>query len=104
MSNDVFAALSDPRRRELVTLLGERGSASATQLARELPITRQAVHKHLSGLAAAGLVASSRHGREVQYRLTPAPMSEAVAWMTEVGARWDERLAALADRVEPRAP
>lgn len=101
-TNDVFAALADPRRRELVTLIGERGSATATELARELPVSRQAVQKHLGGLAAAGLVARSREGREVRYRLTPEPMSDAVSWMAEVGARWDDRLAALAKRVEAR--
>jgi DNA-binding transcriptional ArsR family regulator len=104
MSADVFAALADARRRELIDLLGERGSATATELARELPVTRQAVQKQLSGLAEAGLVAGRREGREMRYRLTPAPMSEAVSWMTEVGARWDERLAALAERVDSRTP
>jgi DNA-binding transcriptional ArsR family regulator len=98
--SDVFSALADPTRRELMTLIGKRGSATATELARDLPVSRQAVHKHLAGLAAAGLVASAREGRERRYRLTPAPMSEAVSWMTEVGARWDERLGELAERVE----
>jgi DNA-binding transcriptional ArsR family regulator len=102
MSADVFAALADARRRELIDLLGERGSATATELARELPVTRQAVQKQLSGLAEAGLVAGRREGREMRYRLTPEPMSEAVSWMTEVGARWDERLADLAKRIESR--
>jgi DNA-binding transcriptional ArsR family regulator len=104
MSADVFAALADVRRRELIGLLGERGSATATELARELPVTRQAVQKQLSGLADAGLVASRREGREVRYTLTPEPMSEAVSWMTRVGARWDERLATLAEEVEARRP
>jgi len=91
----VFAALSDPTRRRLMTLLGEGGAATPTALAQELPVTRQAVAKHLAILTAAGLVESSRSGREVRYRLTPAPLSEAVVWMTDVGAQWDERLAAL---------
>lgn len=91
----VFGALSDPTRRRLLALLGERGAATATQLAAEVPVTRQAVQKHLAGLAEAGLVASARHGREVRYRLTPAPLSDAMAWMATVGAQWDTRLAAL---------
>lgn len=91
----VFAALSDGTRRNLFALLGERGEASATDLARTLPVTRQAVQKHLGTLASAGLVATRRSGREVLYRPTPAPMSEALAWMAEVGGQWDERLAAL---------
>jgi DNA-binding transcriptional ArsR family regulator len=91
----VFLALGDPMRRRLLALLGASGENSATDLARELPVTRQAVRKHLSTLSAAGLVSARRSGREVLYRPTPAPMSEAMAWMAEVGAQWDDRLAAL---------
>jgi DNA-binding transcriptional ArsR family regulator len=91
----VFAALSDGTRRSLLTLLGTAGEASATDLARQLPVSRQAVQKHLGTLADAGLVAARRSGREVLFRPTPAPMSEAMAWMAEVGGQWDERLAAL---------
>jgi DNA-binding transcriptional ArsR family regulator len=96
MSTDqVFAALADRTRRDVIELIGSSGEASATQLARELPVSRQAINKHLASLAAAGLVADRRAGREVLYRLTPAPMSEAMGWMTAVGAEWDDRLAAL---------
>jgi DNA-binding transcriptional ArsR family regulator len=96
MSADaVFGALSDPTRRQLLSLLDDRGEASATELARDLPVSRQAVVKHLGALAGAGLVASRREGREVLFRPTPEPMSDAMAWMTTVGAQWDERLAAL---------
>jgi DNA-binding transcriptional ArsR family regulator len=96
MSADaVFGALSDPTRRRLLSLLDGRGEASATELARDLPVSRQAVVKHLGALAGAGLVASRREGREVLFRPTPEPMSDAMAWMTTVGAQWDERLAAL---------
>lgn len=96
MSADaVFGALADPTRRRLLMLLDERGEASATELARELPVTRQAVVKHLGALAGAGLVEGSRHGREVRFRPTPAPLSEAVGWIAAVGAQWDERLATL---------
>ena len=91
----VFSALSDSTRRNLLARLGELGEASATDLARELPVSRQAVQKHLAMLSAAGLVAARRSGREVLYRPTHAPMSEAMAWMAEVGGQWDERLAAL---------
>ncbi len=96
MSTDqVFAALADRTRRDVLELIGSSGEASATQLARQLPVSRQAINKHLASLAAAGLVADRRAGREVLYRLTPAPMSEAMGWMTSVGAEWDDRLAAL---------
>jgi DNA-binding transcriptional ArsR family regulator len=91
----VFAALGDPTRRHLFALLGERGEASATDLARLMPVTRQAVQKHLLVLSGAELVATRRVGREVLYRPTPAPMSDAMAWMAEVGSQWDSRLAAL---------
>jgi DNA-binding transcriptional ArsR family regulator len=97
----VFGALSDGTRRRLLTLLGERGEASATDLARDLPVSRQAVQKHLGTLSEAGLVAARRSGREVLYRPTPAPMSEAMAWMAEVGGQWDERLAALERQLSP---
>ena len=94
-ADDVFGALSDPTRRRLLSLLDDRGEASATELARDVPVSRQAVVKHLGALAGAGLVASRREGREVRFRPTPEPMSDAMAWMTTVGAQWDERLAAL---------
>jgi DNA-binding transcriptional ArsR family regulator len=96
MRDAVFDALADPTRRRVLSLIGERGEATASGLARELPVSRQAVQKHLASLTAAGLVASRREGREVLFRLTPAPMSDAVGWMAEVGGQWDTRLAALA--------
>jgi DNA-binding transcriptional ArsR family regulator len=92
----VFAALSDGTRRNLLALLGSGGEASATDLARRLPVSRQAIQKHLGTLADAGLVAARRSGREVLFRPTPAPMSEAMAWMAEVGGQWDDRLDRLA--------
>jgi DNA-binding transcriptional ArsR family regulator len=91
----VFGALADPTRRRLLTLLGRHGELSATDLARELPVTRQAVQKHLGALADAQLVASRRDGRQVLFHPTPAPMSDAMEWMAEVGSQWDDRLAAL---------
>lgn len=91
----VFAALGDPTRRQVLSALGRHGEASATDLARSLPVTRQAVQKHLAILSGASLVATRRVGREVLYRPTPAPMSDAMAWMAEVGSQWDSRLAAL---------
>jgi DNA-binding transcriptional ArsR family regulator len=91
----VFAALADPTRRRLIAELAARGSATATELAAELPVTRQAVAKHLASLNAAGLVDGLRRGRETRYRLTPEPLADAARWMAEIGARWDERLEAL---------
>jgi DNA-binding transcriptional ArsR family regulator len=91
----VFAALGDPGRRSLVEAVATRGSATATELAAALPVTRQAVAKQLGLLADAGLLQATRSGRETRYEVTPEPLGEAVAWMVDVGARWDERLAAL---------
>jgi len=90
-----FAALGDPTRRRVLGLLAERDGATASELARELPVTRQAIAKHLAALDEAGLAAGRREGRETRYRLTPEPLGEAVAWMASVGAEWDERLARL---------
>jgi DNA-binding transcriptional ArsR family regulator len=91
-----FAALSDPTRLQVVSLLAGRDSVTATELARELPISRQAVAKHLAVLHDAGLAEPERSGRETRYRFTPAPLNEAASWMASVGADWDERLNRLA--------
>ncbi len=97
MSPDVFHALADPTRRGLLEAVAGRGEATATQLAAELPISRQAVAKHLGVLQDAGLVAAHREGRETRFVPTPAPLGEAIGWMTTLGGRWDDRLAALAE-------
>jgi ArsR family transcriptional regulator, cadmium/lead-responsive transcriptional repressor len=94
----VFAALADPTRRQVVRALSAQPGLTASHLAGELPITRQAVTKHLAALDRAGLVEGRREGREMRYSLTPAPLADAMAWMTGVGAQWDERLARLAER------
>ena len=94
----VFGALSDPTRRRLLSAVAQRPQTTATELAADLPISRQAVVKHLSALADAGLLDRERSGREVLYRVTPEPLSDAVSWIAQVGGRWDERLAALAQR------
>jgi DNA-binding transcriptional ArsR family regulator len=95
----VFDALADPNRRYVVTALAQRPTATATELAAELPVTRQAVSKHLAALGEAGLVESTREGRETRYRLTPGPLGEAMDWMADVGAVWDARLARLRDHL-----
>lgn len=91
----VFSALGDATRREVIRALSERGPATATGLAARLPVTRQAVTKHLAALADAGLVTCVRRGREKLYRLSPEPLTDAMTWMAQVGAQWDERLANL---------
>lgn len=99
---DVFSALGDPTRREVLQEVSARGDATATELAATMAVTRQAVAKHLGVLAEAGLVESRRAGRETRYAPTPAPLGDAIAWMTELGAQWDARLARLQRSVTPR--
>lgn len=88
----LFDALADPTRREVMRRLSAEGPASATDLASDLPVSRQAVAKHLAALAEAGLVSSEVSGRERLYRITPAPLGDAMSWMADVGAEWDSRL------------
>lgn len=89
--NLVFGALADPSRRQVIGLIAEQGTATATELTGELPMTRQAVAKHLATLAGAGLVEGERRGRETRYRLT------------EAGAEWDDRLEALRRHLQRRS-
>ena len=100
----VFSALSDRTRRAVVRSLSEDGPSTATELASRLPVTRQAVAKHLDALEEAGLVVAATAGRSRRYTLTPRPMSEAVAWMADVGAEWDERLGSLLRMFERPGP
>ena len=97
----VFNVLGDPTRRHIVESLS-RGEASATQLAADLPVTRQAVAKHLTALREAGLVESRRQGRETLYSVNPGPLDVAAAWIVRVGGEWDDRLERLRKLVEPR--
>jgi DNA-binding transcriptional ArsR family regulator len=98
----VFGALADPSRRFVVERLAARGSASQSELAQELPVTRQAVAKHLATLRAAGIVRAERRGRETRYELESAPLGDAAEWLEHVGAAWDARLEALARHVGER--
>ena len=96
---DLFAALADPTRRGLLDRLSTDGPLSATDLARDYPVSRQAVAKHLGTLTAAGLVRPRRQGREVLYDVAPARLAEASRWLEEIGAKWDGRLAALSEQL-----
>jgi len=100
----VFAALADPTRRSLLTRLSTGGAASATALARELPVTRQAVVQHLAVLDAAGLTRAHRHGREVRHEVRPEGLTGAARWMTTIARQWDDRLAAIAALAEEPGP
>ena len=98
----VFDALGDPTRRRVLADLSALGEASCTDLSRGMPISRQAVNKHLNALMDAGLVSTQRQGREVVYRVRPEPLTDAVRWMTQVGAAWDDRLNALRSQLKRR--
>lgn len=91
----VLTALADPTRRSLLDALADAGQASATVLATGLPVSRQAVVKHLQVLEAAGLVTGARSGREVRYRVERAPLDASARWLTELAATWDRRLLAV---------
>jgi DNA-binding transcriptional ArsR family regulator len=102
MNNAVFVALADPTRRQLLERLA-MGPTTATGISAKFPVTRQAVVKHLGALEHAGMVAKERHGREVHYRLESAPLGEATAWLTNLSARWEQRLLRLKQYVEEQS-
>lgn len=91
----MLVALADPTRRQLLDVLAELGQASATMLGARLPVTRQAVMKHLLVLEQAGLVASWRDGRQVLYRVDPGPLEAASRYLAGLASVWDRRLAML---------
>ncbi len=95
MDAPIFAALADPTRRQLLTHLAESSPKTATQLATEYPITRQAILKHLTILAEAGLVTVQQQGRDKQYTLTPEPLVEVEQWVKAISTRWEARLLRL---------
>jgi DNA-binding transcriptional ArsR family regulator len=97
----VFGALADPTRRHLIELLAAEPGATATGLAATLPISRQAVAKHLKLLGEAGIVSSRRRGREALFELEPEPLGEAVAWIGSVGGEWDRSLDGLRRLLAP---
>ncbi|HUA73799.1 MAG TPA: metalloregulator ArsR/SmtB family transcription factor [Solirubrobacteraceae bacterium] len=97
----VFAALADPTRRVMIESLLRDGSTSVPRLTAELPITRQAVAKHLGTLGEAGLVERApAPGREVHYRLRPGALRPANAWLAQTEAAWERRLRRLKGSVE----
>jgi DNA-binding transcriptional ArsR family regulator len=97
----VFAALADPTRRQMVQALLRDRTTTVPALTATLPITRQAVAKHLSALDSAGLVERAPgRGREVSYRLRSGALGPAAAWIRDAESAWDERLARLKNAVE----
>ncbi len=92
---DVIAALADPTRRLLLDRLSTRDGATATVLGAQLPISRQAVVKHLSVLEGVGLVGSYRAGRERRYQVRPGKLAHAAEWMNRLACQWEARLEAI---------
>jgi DNA-binding transcriptional ArsR family regulator len=92
---EVLAALADPTRRRILDALAAHGEATATVLAAELPVSRQAIVKHLAVLHRAGLVAGRREGREARYAVSPARLGAAARWLDGKAAEWDVRLSAV---------
>jgi DNA-binding transcriptional ArsR family regulator len=100
VAEQVFVALADPTRRAILAALASAGPATATELASRLPITRQAIAKHLALLAEAGLVtAQPGERRRVRYRLRSAPMQVAQQFLAALARDWDSPLGALADHL-----
>jgi DNA-binding transcriptional ArsR family regulator len=101
IAEQVFVALADPTRRAILAALATRGPATATDLAAHLPITRQAIAKHLGLLAEAGMVtAEPGERRRVRYRLRSAPMQVAQQFLAALARDWDGPLGALKDHLD----
>ena len=92
VDDDLWSAIGDPTRRRLLDLLLVSGEGTATSLGQQLPVTRQAVAKHLGVLDRVGLVRSAPAGRERRYRVDDAQLARAVAQLSSVGSAWDARL------------
>src|SRR3954452_15966598 len=101
-ADSVFAALADPTRRRVIETLAGGATVTASGLAVELPISRQAIAKHLATLTRARLVRPNRVGRETRYSLDAAPLEDAARWIVRVGAEWDGRLGELERLLEQR--
>jgi DNA-binding transcriptional ArsR family regulator len=92
VDDDLWSAIGDPTRRRMLDLLLSEGSGTATSLSERLPVTRQAVAKHLMVLDRVGLVHAATAGRERQFRVDEAQLERAAAQLAEVGSAWDRRL------------
>ena len=92
IDDDLWSAIGDPTRRRMLDLLLTGGAGTATTLSEQLPVTRQAISKHLGVLDRVGLVHSTPAGRERRYDVDQAQLARAVAQLSSVGAAWDARL------------
>ena len=96
VAEQVFVALADPTRRNILAALATNGPATVSELAGRLPITRQAIAKHLALMTDAGLVTPEPgERRRVRYRLRSAPVQLAQQFLAALAHQWDDRLVAL---------
>nr|WP_205712096.1 metalloregulator ArsR/SmtB family transcription factor [Euzebya rosea] len=105
VDDDLWLAIGDPTRRRIIDLLLAEGEGTATSLSQQLPVTRQAVAKHLTVLDRADLVEGYQQGREKRYRLDDVQLARAAAQLTEVGDAWDarlQRITRIAEAIEQR--
>jgi DNA-binding transcriptional ArsR family regulator len=93
--DDLWEAMADPTRRKLLDLLVVRGEATATTLTADMPVSRQAISKHLLLLQRVGLIDGHRDGREVRYQVRGQRLAEATGALSEVANRWDRRLGTI---------
>jgi ArsR family transcriptional regulator, cadmium/lead-responsive transcriptional repressor len=92
VDDELWSAIGDPTRRTMIDLLLSDGPGTATSLSRRLPVTRQAVSKHLAVLDRVGLISAEPAGRERVYQVDEAQLARAVAQLSAVGSTWDARL------------
>ncbi|MET7966402.1 metalloregulator ArsR/SmtB family transcription factor [Micromonospora sp. NPDC005305] len=92
VDDELWSAIGDPTRRRMLDLLLVEGDGTATTLSQQMPVTRQAVAKHLGVLDRVGLVRGTPAGREKRYRVNDAQLARAVAQLSSVGSAWDARL------------
>ena len=93
--DDLWEAIADPTRRKLLDLLVAHGQATATTLTADMPVSRQAISKHLSLLQRVGLIDGHRQGREVRYEVREQRLADATGALSEVADRWDRRLRSI---------
>jgi DNA-binding transcriptional ArsR family regulator len=96
VDDDLWSAVGDPTRRRMLDLLLVDGAGTATSLSDQLPVTRQAVSKHLAVLDRVGIVHATTEGRERRYRVNQGQLALAAAQLNDVGASWDGRLRRIA--------
>jgi ArsR family transcriptional regulator, cadmium/lead-responsive transcriptional repressor len=103
IDDDLWSAVGEPTRRRMLDLLLTEGGSTSTKLSEQLPVTRQAVAKHLAALERVGLVRGMPAGRERRYEVDQAQLARAVAQLSTVGATWDarlQRIKRIAERIQ----